>query len=455
MGGSGNLESEGRATVNLFIVLACLNAVACAAALMRMRPATIILTANQILVLVAFGNIARFGQPTSQGFLPTSVFSLENISIAENLFCITTAMLLLIAFLPSRFRNEQLALPVVPSWVLTLLLAYFVSVAFSQRTILTNAYADPDSAVYNVSIGGGAYAFLASLLLYEVVRRTFVGTLRRSTGFAFLFFAFLATDYLKGSTGLASGFVITAATLIFSREPRPTRRWITLGAILASLALFLIAVRTMRATLSTEGTAAFAQFSSQLQRKSSDQANTGEGIETMGNGAQYAAHVLECIALYESGVDREWRSVYLPLLYTFEPSFLLRPLGIERPLEAAWELANYYIHGGGIFVVGELYWNGGYLCVVLVFAGLSWLAWKCDTRYRDNFFWLIMVCNFSSNLFQGIGYGFAQVARGAINGLLALLVWKVGGFVLRRSRGLRADSPLSDPRPSPRAQVSN
>ena len=419
--------------MNIFDVLALLNALVLAVALLRMRPATIIIAANQILVLVALGNIDRFGEPASQGYLPASVFSIENIAIASNLFLITTAMLLVIAFLPLRRGQPQAALPRVPSWALALLLGYFVLVTFSQHTILTSAYGGPNAALYNVSLGGGGYAFLASFILYEIVRRTMVGEMKRWTGFLVLFALFFATDYLKGSTGLASGFVITAAVLIFSGEERPIRRWVTLGAILAGLVLFLAAVRTMRTTLSREGAAAFSDFNRRVETNASDRASNAEGLETMGNGTQYAAHVLECISLYEAGISREWRSIYLPLVYTFEPSFLLKPLDIERPQEAAWELATYYIHGGGIFVVGELYWNGGYLCVALVFAALAWLAWRCDSSYRDSFLWLVMVCNFSSNLFQGMGYGFAQVSRGAINGLLTLLVWKAAGLISRRT----------------------
>jgi hypothetical protein len=210
-------------------------------------------------------------------------------------------------------------------------------------------------------------------------------------------------------------------------EPRPLRRWATLGGSMAALVLFSLTVRSVRATFWQDG----AESLSSLQQTLSDDderiARTGEGVETMGNGVQYAAHVLECVELYESGLSREWRSVYLPVVYTFQPKFIMLMLDLERPKEAAWELADYFIHGGGIFTLGELYWNGGYVCVLLVFAGLLWFCWLCDTRWRTSFVWLLLLCEFAPNTLQGMGYGFAQVSRGIFNGLIALgcyVIWK-------------------------------
>ena len=148
----------------------------------------------------------------------------------------------------------------------------------------------------------------------------------------------------------------------------------------------------------------------------------------LANGSQYAAHVLECIQLYQGGVSREWKSIYLPLEYTFKPAAVINALGLTRSEEAAWELARYFIHGGGIYLLGELYWNGGYLCVVLVFLGIAWWSYLCDTRSADSFFWCVCACFFYVGLLQGMGYGFAQVSRGMINGLIgyALVRWLPG-----------------------------
>jgi hypothetical protein len=306
--------------------------------------------------------------------------------------------------------------------MLVLLGLYFVGLIFSQKTIFTNAYTDPDRVLYGFNLSGG-HALLASILLYEVVRCTLFGELSRPKGFSLLLAVFILTDYLKGQTGLATGYLIVAATLILGGEPQARRRWFSLGLALVALLAISLSIRGVRANFYERGTSSISAFSAALQTNEEEVSQTGEGAEAMGNGVQYAAHVLECISLYEAGVSREWRSVYLPVIYTFQPSFVMKLLDVERPKEAAWELADYYIHGGGIFVIGELYWNGGYACVAIVFGAVLLLCWLCDTRWRASFVWLLLLCCFAPGVLQGAGYGFAQVSRGLFNGLLALGCW--------------------------------
>ncbi len=391
-------------------------------ALARLRPATVIFAANQLAVLRALGHIERFGQPRSQAFLPASVFSADNLVIAGNLFLLSTALLAVCVCLPASKARTADRLPVVPRWLLIVLLAYFAVYVFSSRTILAAAYSDPERTLYGFNLSGGN-AFLSSIFLYEIARRTLMGELSRPSGFALLLAVFTCTDYLKGSTGFASGLMVTGAFLTLGGEPRKGRRWLTLGGAMLAIGLLALAVRGVRATAYDQGTKSMSDFGDSLQAGEQRISSTGEGAEIYGNGVQYAAHVLECISLYQAGVSREWRSVYLPVVYTFQPSFLLDLLGIERQKEAAWELADYYIHGGGIFVLGELYWNGGYLCVVLVYAGILCFSWLCDTRARHSFVWLLLLCEFAPGTLQGMGYGFAQVSRGLFNGLIALAAY--------------------------------
>ncbi|MGO9662535.1 MAG: hypothetical protein ACLP66_04405 [Polyangia bacterium] len=128
--------------------------------------------------------------------------------------------------------------------------------------------------------------------------------------------------------------------------------------------------------------------------------------------------------MYDGGFSREWRSIYNVVEYTFKPSFLLSTFGWERSIEAAWELADHFIHGGGIYVLGEFYWNGGFLCVVIMATALSFFCFIVDKNYRASPFWLMMLSQFAPSLFMGYGYGFAQVSRGAINGLLVAVAYK-------------------------------
>lgn len=408
------------------------------AALLRLRIATFIFAANQIGVLRAFGHLEQFGQPQSQGYLPPSIFSASNLAIAQNLFFISTALLLVCVLLPDSRVKLREPLPAIPRALLWLLFLYFPLVIFSSRTILTNAYSDPERTVYGFNLSGG-HAFLASIFLYEIVRRCAAGELSRLKGFGALLLLFTATDYLKGQTGLATGFMVTAAFLVLGGEVRPRRRWLTLGGAILSLGLLSLAVRGVRSNVYSQGTSSFSDFASSVQDHEDRVSQSGEGAEVYGNGSQYAAHVLECISLYEAGLSREWRSVYLPFLYTFQPSFLMHLLDVERPKEAAWELADYYVHGGGIYVLGELYWNGGYLCEALVFGAILLLCWLCDTRARHSFFWLLLLCEFAPGTLQGMGYGFAQVSRGLFNGLLAFGIYLIARK-LQRPAQLRSEA---------------
>lgn len=389
-------------------------------ALWRLRPATFIFAGNQLGVLRALSHIEEFGQPRSQGFLPGSVFSLDNLAVAQNLFLLSTGLLVVCVLLPDRRAPARTQpLPAVPRWMLVLLFLYFAALIFSQRTILTHSYGDPDRVLYGLNLSGG-HGLLASVFLYEMVRRAIAGELSREKAFVVMLVTFVLTDYLKGHTGFATGYLAVAGFLILGGEPRAYRRWASLGIALVTLVAISLTIRAVRSTMFEEGTASIGAFTDTLRTDEARVSRTGEGAEGFSNGVQYAAHVLECVSLYEAGVSREWRSVYLPALYTFQPSFLMSLLEFERPKEAAWELADYYIHGGGIFVLGELYWNGGYACVAIVFGAMLLFCWRCDTRWRSSFGWLLMLCMFAPGTLMGVGYGFAQVSRGFFNGLLAL-----------------------------------
>lgn len=75
-------------------------------------------------------------------------------------------------------------------------------------------------------------------------------------------------------------------------------------------------------------------------------------------------------------------------------------------------------------MLGEFYWNGGFLCVVIMATALSFFCYVADRKYRASPFWLMMVSQFAPSFLMGYGYGFAQVARGAINGLLVAAAYK-------------------------------
>ena len=326
--------------------------------LVRVRPATFIFAGNQLGVLRALANIERFGQPRSQAFLPQSVFSLENLAIARNLFLLSTLLLAVAALLPSsRRRGNPALLPALPRWLLLLLGAYFLAVIFSQGTIFSRSYSDPERQLYGLNLSG-AHAFLCSVFVYEMVRRALIGQWSRLTTFALVLLLFVLTDLLKGSTGLATGFLVFAAFVLLGKEPVLWRRWASLGAALLVLVGLSLAVRGVRATLFSEGARSFEDLGDALREDEERVSRNAQGAEAFGNGVQYAAHVLECVELYEAGVSREWRSVYLPALYTLQPKFIMNLLELTRQKEAALELRDYFIHGGGIFLVGFCRFGG-------------------------------------------------------------------------------------------------
>ena len=144
-------------------------------------------------------------------------------------------------------------------------------------------------------------------------------------------------------------------------------------------------------------------------------------ISTWANGDQGAAHVLMCTALQEHGFDREWRSITGALEYTYKPSILVRYLGLQRSPEAAWELMGHFPHGGGVNIFGELYWNGGWLCMIVMGLAVVGAILYIDRGAHYSVWLLALSFAITPNLVQGYGYGYAQTFRGLANGLFFML----------------------------------
>ena len=412
-------------------LLILVNLLLAALALVNLRPAGFILAVNHLVALRALENIRDFGQPESESYIPASVFSHGNVHTATFLFTLSTAWLLIFALLsaPTR-RQKQPEYSPVPRWLLLIILVFFVLATFTSQTILDRAYDNSAKTMFGVNLGG-VNALLNSLFIYELFRRVTLRQIKPMTGFALLVFQLFLTDYSKGSTGFATGCAFSGAILLLGLEANQARRLrLIIGSIVAMAATAFL-VRSVRASIHDEGQLAISQFMTASSEAEASRSQTGQGLENQGNGTQYAAHLLECITLFDSGLSRDWRSIYNPIIYTLEPSFLLEPLGITRPLDAPWELGHYFIHGGGIYILADLYWNGGYACVILIFGLIALWSFLCDTRYRGSALWLMFLCQFAPGLLQGVGYGFAQVFRSFFNGILVVLAY----VVLRRLRG--------------------
>jgi hypothetical protein len=246
------------------------------------------------------------------------------------------------------------------------------------------------------------------------------------------------TDYLKGLTGLATGYLLLAGCLFLRQEGGLARYSVKILTLLAAAALSAVVMRGVRVHLHEQGLGAVSSYVTSLTSVEGHTATAGEGIERTANGTQYACHMLECIDLYERGISRSWASIYRPIEYTFKPAPLLSALGLSRSPEAAWELMDHFIHGGGIFVLGELYWNGGYLCVFVMMLFFVGLAKLCDERCMTSPAWALVAICYGGTLLMGFGYGVAQIMRGLINsvGLLAAF-WLYS--LVRRSSSLEFD----------------
>jgi hypothetical protein len=413
--------------LNYLDLLAASFAILALVAVYEMRPCTLILAGNNMLVARALSGLERAGQPASFWFLPGTLFGKENLAEAGNILGITLATMTLftVAFIRKRVRMGMDA-PAVPRWFLVAMVPYLIAVTASSTTILTDAYVSEESYRYDFDFGG-AHALLVSLLLYELSRRRLLGQIGARWAFTAIFVVVVATGYAKGGTGLTTGYLVVSAVLLLPRAGSSRR--LENVARVASVMLVIVAlssvVRGVRGTLADQGTPAVGEFLSRLSELEGSREETGEGAEGVANATQSAVQMLMCTDLYDSGNSRGWRSIYDLPEYTFKPSFFLRWFGWQRSVEPARELREHFVHGGGINVLGEFYWNGGYACVIVMVVALVLFCTVVDLRYRASPFWLVMATQFAPAFLMGYGYGLPQVARGAINGLLVVCAFAV------------------------------
>jgi hypothetical protein len=407
--------------MNYFDVLLGANAIVAIVALYQLRICTLIIVGNNLLVARSLSSIERYGHPASQWYVPASVFSPENLSTAAHLmtFSLATVVLFMAISLRQRVRIGPDA-PAVPKPVLWLVGAFFVVYMVSSGTIFSAGYTSEARARFNFEFAGGT-AFVAGILLYEIARRRLLAliTARRAFGITsvLFFFAF----YLKGSTGITTGFMLTSAVLFLPRTGAARRLSNLIRICVVFLVILAISavIRPIREGIAEDGWSSVKGAVEGVVQSEKSREDSSEGLEALGNATQYSTHMLMCETLYDEGISREWRSIYNVVEYTFKPSFTERWLGWQRSIDAREELRYYYTHLGGLYVLGEFYWNGGWLCVVIMVTLLSLFASVVDARYRASPFWLMMMVQFAPSFLMGYGYGFAQVSRGAINGLLA------------------------------------
>ena len=408
--------------MNYFDLLMAGHAIVLVVALYQLRPCALLLAGNNMLVAHALSGFERWGRPSSAWFIPSYVFSEENLGTAAALMAISLASLVGSSFL-SRKNQARIGpeTPAVTRWVLAGIGLYLIALLGARSSILTGGYAGGAVVRYNLEIAGG-HVLILSLLVYELARRRLLGNISALRAFLVML-AVALTQYSKGVVGITTGYLIVSAIVMMPHTGSAKR--ITSMARICVLILAVVSlssvVRGTRAALHEGGTETVKAFvQGALETEDTPEEERSGGAMASTNASQSAKHMLMCITLYDGGISRAWRSIYDVVEYTFMPSFLADYFGWQRSINAPWELADYFIHGGGINILGELYWNGGFLCAFIMILVITFFCFKVDTRYRSSPFWLMMMSQFAPTFLMGYGYGFAQISRGAINALVVM-----------------------------------
>jgi hypothetical protein len=406
----------------LFYALLIASGLSAAIALVRGRGAIFFVAVTQTLVLRSLALMAEHGRPATIPYVPTFVFQGERIVVAGHIMLIATLMLVTAVALPSaRHRTTRLYLPAVPRWFLWAMAGYYIIITLATRSVFFVAYAGESHSRFTAP-AGGLEVLVSSVAIYELYRRTRDAALPRWKALLILLGILVLTDFSKGFTGLATGILGAAGILILVGDGIG-RGWLKGAIFFLSLAGLASVLRLARVDVNERGWDSFVDAAADLASREEHRTENASGIETAGSAHEFAALTLECIALRDSGNDRNWKSVYLPFLYTFQPNFIIVPLGLERQREAAVEIRDYFVTNGAITVYGEAYWNGGYLGVVLILGAIFCYAYLCDCFCRSNLAWLLLYCNFAPCLAQGVGYGLSYEIRGMVNGLIAVGVY--------------------------------
>lgn len=413
-------------SIDLQLVVTCL---AVAVHFVRRHPALLVFSLGHLSALAGFRSIELAGQPSAFGYLPPWLYDGPNVDTGVSVMLLGTALLAAAAFVPlpaSQPRKDPI--PTVPPAVLVAIGVYFALYFFSTRTIVEASYATAEQG--SSVLGGGVYTLIWAIVLLELRRRVDAG-LSPAAALAGVVVGLVILDFLKGATGLAAGVFVTALIGVYlpgalRRHPTEDKaaglgaRGIVLartGAGLGVAAAVIMLVRQMRTEVAHYGVTRALERSTEVLTSSFDT----HAVAGWANGDQGAAHVLMCTTLYEHGFSRDWRSITGAVEYTFKPSILVHYLGLQRSQEAAWELMDHFIHGGGVNVFGEFYWNGGWPCVLVMGTVLVATLLYIDRGAHRSVWLLAMSFAVTPNLVQGYGYGYAQTFRGLANGALFLL----------------------------------
>jgi len=146
--------------------------------------------------------------------------------------------------------------------------------------------------------------------------------------------------------------------------------------------------------------------------------------------------MLETTYLYERGIRRNGKT-YLNLISQRIPSFIAEVIGYERPVSEPWVLAEYFQHGGGIFMVAEGYWNFGLAGVIGLAVVLAYICIAIEKFYRRlppilyyGYYGSVMIS--ASNLFTGV--------QSFVRGIEIPFFMSVAGWLLMKVASYRKNT---------------
>jgi hypothetical protein len=135
-------------------------------------------------------------------------------------------------------------------------------------------------------------------------------------------------------------------------------------------------------------------------------------------------HLLHTIDLYHSNVSLEGIT-FVDLILQSVPGFICDWFGFERPLNGAWRLSQYRIHGGGMYVIAEGFWNFGLFGALIIALGLAILVRYLEIWYRKQE--TLIACAYFAFLGTfgfSVFYGLQPLVRAFQVALISALIMK-------------------------------
>ncbi len=149
-------------------------------------------------------------------------------------------------------------------------------------------------------------------------------------------------------------------------------------------------------------------------------------------------HLLHTIDLYQTGVRLNGTS-FVDLVPQSIPEVLAKSVGYQRPPSGPVRLYDYRIHGGGMFIIAEGYWNFGMFGALLVSITAAVLTLKLESWFREQE--AIVVCAYFATIGTvgfGTYYGLQTFVKSIEIALVLAIAMKLALAYMRKRYEYRA-----------------